>query len=71
MSVGSVVELESSEGRVTYSILGAWDGNPKENIVSYKTPLAQALMGKKAGDSVKQGSQTYRIVKLMRWADKK
>jgi transcription elongation GreA/GreB family factor len=33
----------------TYTILGAWDGDPDKNILSYLTPLAQALIGKKPG----------------------
>lgn len=36
----------------SYSLLGAWDSNPDLNIVSYLTPFAQALLGKKIGDEV-------------------
>ena len=71
VGIGSIVQLEGSEGRTTYTILGAWDSNPAENILSYKTPLAQALMGKKPGDSAKAAGQSYKIVSLKRWADRK
>lgn len=71
VGIGSIVELENSEGHTTYTVMGAWDGNPKENILSYKTPLAQAMMGKKPGETVKSAGQTYRIVNVKRWADKK
>ncbi|HSH09429.1 MAG TPA: GreA/GreB family elongation factor, partial [Oceanipulchritudo sp.] len=52
VSIGSVVELEQASNKemVTYNILGAWDGNPDKHIVSYKTPLAKALLGKTKGD---------------------
>lgn len=75
VSVGSVVEVENtSTNQVTrYSILGAWDGNPEKNILSYKTPFGAALLGKKAGDvvTVKTGAseEDYKIVKISRHID--
>jgi transcription elongation factor GreA len=75
VSVGSVVELEqaSSKDKLTYSILGAWDGNPEKNILSYKTPLAKALMGKSKDDSVAVEidgyEETYTIKDIKRWVD--
>jgi transcription elongation GreA/GreB family factor len=36
----------------TYAISGAWDGDPEKNILSYLTPLAQALVNKPAGTEV-------------------
>lgn len=54
VGVGSVVSLKvgSSGSTTTYTILGAWDGDPDRNILSYQTPLAQRLIGKRVGDSV-------------------
>lgn len=55
VGVGSVVELRdvSAKKLVTYSILGAWDSDPENHIMSYKTPLGLALLSKKIGDEVK------------------
>jgi len=36
----------------TFTILGAWDSDPDKGVVSYLTPLAQALLNKKAGEEV-------------------
>jgi transcription elongation GreA/GreB family factor len=36
----------------TLTILGAWDSDPDKGLVSYLSPLAQALMNKKKGDEV-------------------
>ncbi len=75
VSVGSVVEVENtSTNQVTrYSILGAWDGNPEKNILSYKTPFGAALLGKKSGEvvTVKTGAseEDYKIVKISRHID--
>jgi transcription elongation factor GreA len=33
-----------------YALLGAWDSDPDRNIVSYLTPVAQALLNKKVGE---------------------
>ncbi len=74
VGVGSVVEvtLGSTGKNVRYTLLGAWDSVPEQNIVSYKTPLGQALVGKKVGDtvSVKIGAaaESYTITKLARYA---
>jgi len=55
----------SANGADTFSILGAWDSDPDKGVVSYLTPLAQALMNKKVGDEVEfemDGSKKrYRI----------
>lgn len=36
----------------TYVILGAWDGNPEQNIISYLTPMAQSFLNHKPADEV-------------------
>ena len=37
---------------VTYTILGAWDGRPEENVLSYLTPAAALFLRKRAGERV-------------------
>ena len=44
-------DLGSGE-HVQYTILGAWDSDPENNILSYLTPLGQSILGKKVGDEV-------------------
>ena len=54
VGIGNVVTLkEGSTGTSRkYSILGAWDSDPDNNVLSYKTPLAQSIIGKKINDTV-------------------
>jgi len=54
VSVGTLVRLTdlASKGSEVFSILGAWDTDPEKGIVSYLTPLAQALIGKKTGEEL-------------------
>lgn len=54
VSIGTRVKVTDlgSNGSETYTILGAWDGDPDKNILSYLTPLAQAMVGKKPGEDL-------------------
>jgi transcription elongation factor GreA len=36
----------------TYTILGAWDGDPDRHIISYQTAIGQALLGHEAGETI-------------------
>jgi transcription elongation factor GreA len=75
VGIGSVVELfdETSEQNLRYVILGAWDGDPDQNILSYKTPLGQSLLQKKVGDvvetEVEGDKRSWKIMQLARWID--
>ncbi len=77
VGVGSVVELANRGSGQThrYALLGAWDSNPEKNILSYKTPLGQNLLGKKVGDTVRteiEGSvEEWTLRKIERWIDGK
>ena len=56
-----------------YSILGAWDGNPEMNILSYQTPLARALLGHSLNDKVAVEidghEETWTIKSIKRWVE--
>jgi len=73
VSVGSIVTVRAGSGQTTYTLLGVWDGNPDKNILSYKTPMGAALLGKKVGDTVKVKTGTsedsYAIVSIARYVD--
>jgi transcription elongation GreA/GreB family factor len=73
VSVGSIVEVRIPDGGTTrYTILGVWDGDPEHHVISYKTPLGSALIGKKAGETVKvktgAAEESYSIVSIARYA---
>lgn len=77
VSVGTIVDLrEVSSGKaVRYTVLGAWDSDPDNHRIAYKTPLGQALLGKRANDHVKLkigGTQhEYTVAGITRYADSK
>src|SRR6266852_1890393 len=70
VSIGTIVTLrEPDSGKEeTYTILGAWDGDPERHIISYQTAIGQALMGHKVGDVVTmnkdEGAGTFEIVSI-------
>jgi transcription elongation GreA/GreB family factor len=54
VSIGTIVTLRDSDSgeEETYTVLGAWDGDPERGIISYQTAIGQALLGHKLGDVV-------------------
>lgn len=75
VSVGTVVDLrDAANGKaVRYTVLGAWDSDPDAHIIAYKTPLGQALLGRKVGEHVKLkiggDSHEYQIAAIARHLD--
>jgi len=73
--IGSIVDLQdlSSGDLLKYTIMGAWDSDPENNILSYLTPLGQSMLGKKVGDEIQidieGNSQSFKIEGLSRWVD--
>ena len=77
IGIGNVVELlQHSTGQNTsYSILGAWDSDPENNILSYETPLGYVLLSKRIGETVETNidntSEKWTINKISRYVDVK
>jgi transcription elongation factor GreA len=65
---GATVTLlqDDSDDEVTYQIVGEDEANIKEGSISYKSPLARALIGKEEGDEATfqapGGVRMYEIV---------
>ncbi len=52
VNIGTIVTMKSEKGElIDYTILGAWDGDPDKKILSYKSEVGKALIGKKVGDA--------------------
>ncbi len=70
VSIGTVVTLRETESgkEETYSILGAWDSDPDQGIISYQTAIGQALLSHKIGDVVTlntdHGTGRFAIAKI-------
>jgi transcription elongation GreA/GreB family factor len=70
---GTVVQVTDLQSGLieTFTILGAWDSDPDKGVISYLTPVAQALINHKIGDEVEaelEGSKRrQRIEKIETW----
>ena len=68
--VGSTVEIEYIDDNETeeYSIVGSTEADPFENKISNESPIAKAILGKKAGEIVSvespNGSYDVKIVSI-------
>jgi transcription elongation factor GreA len=54
VNIGTIVQatdLETNQSE-SFTILGAWDSDPDQGIISYLTPIGQALLNRKVGDEV-------------------
>jgi transcription elongation factor GreA len=70
VSIGTIVTLREAETNKeeTYSILGAWDGDPDRHIISYQTAIGQALLGHEVGETIslsaEDGSAPFTIISI-------
>ena len=55
VGIGTKIMLENAEkgDNIQYTILGPWDADFEQQILSYRSPIAKAMLGKKKGDTVK------------------
>jgi transcription elongation factor GreA len=54
VNIGTVVSATdlANNQQETFTILGAWDSDPDKGVISYLTPIGQALLNRKVGDEV-------------------
>lgn len=54
VSIGTIVRLRNNatNDEESYTILGAWDGDPDRHIISYQTAIGQALLGHEVGETI-------------------
>ncbi len=61
--IGCRVDLADDEGEIsTYYLLGAWDGNPEKNYLSYRTRLGQAILGHTKGEKINMPNGSERTI---------
>jgi transcription elongation GreA/GreB family factor len=77
ISVGSSVVLRrgSDQTELAYDLLGAWDGEPEKNILSYISPLAKQFLNHKTGETfttnINGKAESWTVVRITRWVDKR
>lgn len=68
ITLGSKVELKTGKKTVAYSVVGPVEADPLEGKISNESPIGEALMNKKVGDSVMintpKGEIVYEIMAI-------
>jgi len=68
VTLGSKVELRTGKKTVTYAVVGPVEADPLEGRISNESPIGEALMDKKVGDTVTintpKGEITYEIISI-------
>jgi transcription elongation GreA/GreB family factor/transcription elongation factor GreA-like protein len=73
VSIGTIVKVTNigSGSPENFTLLGAWDSDPDKGIISYLSPVGQALIGHKIGDEVEieiEGAKRkFRIEGITAW----
>ena len=68
---GSTIELSDldDETKVKYQIVGNDEADIEKGFISYKSPVASALIGKEKGDfvtvSTPKGEKSYEVIKII------
>lgn len=63
VGVGTIVTLQDSKKRtVTYTLLGPWDADPQQNILSFQSKFAQAMIGCTKGETFEFQGEQYTVV---------
>jgi transcription elongation factor GreA len=66
--LGSKVTLEGQKGKKEFQVVGTVEADPLEGKISDESPIGQALLGRKVGDSVEIKTPadvlTYKVVAI-------
>lgn len=68
VQIGSIVSLESNNGKDKFQIVGPEEADILEGKISFESPLGEALLGKKKGDNVEintpDGTKGCKIIEI-------
>jgi transcription elongation factor GreA len=69
VSLGSKVKVKTHDGKtVSYTVVGIAEADPREGKISNESPVGEALLGKKVGETfdfhAPAGTLTWKIVSV-------
>ena len=67
--IGTVIECQAKDETLTFTLLGPWDAMPEQNILSFQSKLAKAMIGKKVGESFEHQDKSYTILTIRNYFD--
>jgi transcription elongation factor GreA len=68
VQVGSRVTVEESGDKLTFTVVGAKEANPREGKISNESPVGKALLGRRVGEVARAetpaGEIVYKVIKI-------
>lgn len=65
VNIGTVISFEDNSGNeIIYTVLGAWDSDTDNNVISYLSELGNSMLGLKVGDSFKIQETDVKVTKI-------
>lgn len=72
VGVGSIVDCTDSKGnKIRFTLLGPWDANPDQNVLSFQSKFAQAMKGKAVGEKFNFQNEVFIITDIHSFFEKK
>jgi len=66
VGIGSVVKVRDKSGKeTTYTLLGSWDADPENNILSLSSKFVQEMVGKKVNETFNFKGETFKILSIV------
>lgn len=70
VGIGTVVRLRGGEGEFCLTVLGPYDVNSGENVVSYEAPLVAVLRGARVGEERQFDGDELKVLEITKWEPK-
>jgi len=65
--VGTKLLLRDGGEEKVVTILGPWESRPEDAVFSYQSELGASLLGKRPGDEIRIGDESFKIEKIRVW----
>lgn len=65
--IGTRTTFRNDQGEVAYTILGPWESDPDNNVLSNESDLAKRLLGLREGDEAELPDGTYEVAEIVAW----
>jgi len=62
--IGAKVTLENPTADLVYTILGPWDSDPENHVLSNESEIAKGLLGRALGETVTIAGEQYKVGKI-------
>ncbi len=69
VKLGSNVTLNAQGKKLLYTVVGEWEADPTAKKISHKSPLGQALMGKRVGEKVEVEAPAGKVLYTIKSID--